>query len=80
VDLTNGKRTANIENDVYKPSRNGNCNDDNIPLPDGNAVSGGKSYKPFVLEDIHMDSHAENDKGRGKNESEIGKELEQRTS
>lgn len=26
------------------------------------------------------DSHAENDKGRGKNESEIGKELEQRTS
>lgn len=37
------------------------------------------THKTFGLEDIHVDSHAENDKGGSENECEIGKNLERRT-
>jgi hypothetical protein len=36
--------------------------------------------KTFDLEDIHVDSHAENDKGGGTHESEISEKLEWWTS
>jgi len=33
------------------------------------------THKPLDLQDIHVDLHAENDKGGSKNESEIGEKL-----
>ena len=33
------------------------------------------NYKTLDQENIHVDSHAENDKGGSKNESEIGEKL-----
>jgi hypothetical protein len=78
--LSEQKRTADIEGDIYKPSSDCNCGDNEVPFPDGNTVPRGNSYKRFDPEDIHVDSHAENNKGGGKNESEIGEKLEQRTS
>lgn len=40
----------------------------------------GTHIKTFDLEDIHVDSHAENDKSGGKYESEIREKLEWQTS
>jgi len=77
VDLANRKRTADIEGDIDEPSTDGNRSDNEIFLPDGNAVSRGNSNKTPDIEDIHVDSHAENDKCGSKNESEIGEKLEE---
>jgi hypothetical protein len=41
----NRKRTADIDGDYGEPSRDGNCTDNDIPLPDGDAVSRGNSNK-----------------------------------
>jgi hypothetical protein len=38
-------------------------------------VSRGNSNKTLDQENIHVDSHAENDKGGSENESEIGEKL-----
>jgi hypothetical protein len=35
----NRKRTADIDDDYGEPSRDGNCTDNEIPLPNGDAVS-----------------------------------------
>jgi hypothetical protein len=40
----------------------------------------GIHNKTFDRGDIHVDSHAENDKGGGKHESEISEKLEWQTS
>lgn len=38
-------------------------------------MSRGNSNKTLDQENIHVDSHAENDKGGSKNEGEIGEKL-----
>jgi len=39
------KRTADVDDDYGEPSRDGNCTDNEILLPDGDAVSRGNSNK-----------------------------------
>lgn len=39
------KRTADVEDDYGEPSRDGNCTDNEILLPDGDTMSRGNSIK-----------------------------------
>jgi hypothetical protein len=38
IDKTNEGRTANIERNSHKPRRDGDCGDNDLSLPDGNAA------------------------------------------
>jgi hypothetical protein len=71
----NRKRTADIDGDYGKPSRDGNCTDDEIPLPDGDALSRGPNKLLTRKTNIHADSHAEDNKGGSESESEICEKL-----
>jgi hypothetical protein len=78
----NGERTANIEGDRHKPRSDGDCGDNDLSLPDGNAVDPGPSSDSRHgrrTRGIRWHSHAEDNKRGGENESRIREKLGQRT-
>ena len=71
----------NVEGDSHKPCRDSDYGDNDSSLPDGNAAAPGPSSDLEGRKQPQTwDSHAEDNKRGGENESKIRKKLERGTS